>query len=166
MSINIQVYRVFASEFDALTKLTENQLEILLFGQEGGTGWVMEPGRMIDLEKAYDAVDYVITGDSSPPVASFLLGGGDETIDYEFTYGPGRIFAPARTATIAAELSGLSRETIDARLNDTAVMVERYPFDGRYDANDREWVAGAFEKLRRFVLSAADSGCGLLVGSS
>jgi len=169
MSVNIRVYRVFGSEVEPLRRATEKELQRLLFGPEGGTGWEMDPDRMLDLEKSWLAVNHVLAGSDGRPPLTFLVDDAiGESIDYEFTYGPGRLVEPRLASEIAASISALPSATIEARLDDASSMSQLYPFSigGSYAPEHRAWVAASFSELTAFVCRAAKLDCGLLVGSA
>jgi hypothetical protein len=169
MSMISHVYRVFGSEVEPLRRTTKEEFRRLLFGPEGGTGWEMDPERMLVLDKAWDAVSYVLAGSHGrphrPPLTFLADDTTGERVDYEFTYGKGRLIAPDLVTEIAAHLSALPSATVEARLDDAASMRQLYPFaPGEYTSDDREWVAASFSELSAFVLRAAKLDCGLLVG--
>jgi hypothetical protein len=168
MSVNVRVYRVFSSEIEPLRRATEEELHRLLFGPEGGTGWDVDPERMLDLEKAWAAVNFVLAGSDRQSPVSFLASKSvGEEIDYEFTYGPGRLLEPILVKQIAGSIAALSPATVEARLSDALAMNELYPFSIRnYGSKDRAWIYESVSELRTFVERAAKLDCALLVGSS
>lgn len=171
MSVNGAVVRITDEDLEWLRKHGPEDDGTEDFGADGdrtdGWFWSDDP-RACELEKAYAAVHYLLTGteEDGEGWVSFLgnqqLG---EEVRYEFAYGPGRAFEPDAVQAIAAALDAVPQETLLHRLYGAA-LGEVYPFSVRgvdVTDEDRHWAMVALEKLRTFMRTAAAERARVLV---
>jgi hypothetical protein len=127
--------------------------------------WFDEP-RACHLEKHYAAISYLLSGSDhggEGPVAFIGNQQIGEEIDYEFAYGPGRVFDAEQTRAIAQAIAVVPPAVVERRLADD-VLTEIYPFSiAGIDDVSRDELRADLERLRRHVAQAAEKRQGLLV---
>lgn len=123
----------------------------------------------IDLEKAWHGLHFLFTGtaEEGPEPNCFMLCGGEEIGDEDV--GPARVLGPEQVSRFAAFLAELSRDEL-ARRYDPARMtaLEIYPDviwlrPSPPGESEFDWLFGAFEELRDFVIATARRGDSLIV---
>lgn len=159
MSVNGVVIAASTAELEWLREATDDEID------DKVDVWFDEP-RACHLEKHYAAVSFLLCGDphGGEGPASFVgnerLG---EPLDYEFAYGPGRMFDAAETRAIAQALADVPATVVSQRLTGDALGAI-YPFSLRgIDDEQRGELREDLERLRRHVSDAAKRGDGLLV---
>jgi hypothetical protein len=125
-------------------------------------------GEVVDLDKAWQAAHYLLTGDpwEGDPPLNFLLAGGTD-LDAEWADTPPRTFSPAETREIAQAFAALSEEAVAARF-DPARMTELRIYAAAWDRpetleREQEWALEAVREVRAVVNEAARRGHGLLI---
>ena len=121
---------------------------------------------VLDLEKAWHAMHYLLTGSTEEPVG--VLGqailGGTETGE-DAGYGPARVLSALQVKQIAAALAPLTSESLAGRYD--PVTMERlriYPSVWSREGVDAlHWVQGYFPALQAFYRKAAESGSAVVL---
>ncbi len=124
-----------------------------------------EPGDETDLDKAWDAMDYLLSDKRRiGGQARFLTESGTE-VPEEIGYGPPRVIRSAEVKEIAAFLDGVSPEVLRARFDGQAMdKAEIYPQIWTRDGDEGvEYVVGFLKPLRDFVAEAAKRNSGLML---
>ena len=124
-----------------------------------------EAGDETDLDKSWDAMDYLLSeGRKKEGLSRFLTEGG-EPIPEEIGYGPPRVLRSVEVKRIAAFLEGVSPELLRRHYDGPAMdRAEVYPgIWGRDGEEGFEYVASYFESLCSFVREAAERGLGLMI---
>ncbi len=165
MSMLMSVYAL--TEADLARVLAEPGLvHALLDCEPGARAAAALPRRECALDRAWQAIHFVLTGeldgDGTGPLG-FLLGGGADVGDLDLGYGPARAFRASEVAAIAQELGPVSPEVFAARLDHGAMVDEGIYGVGDDEDEDREYILGAFQELRAFVLAAVEAREGLIV---
>src|SRR5262245_31329189 len=118
------------------------------------------PGELTDLDKAWHAIHFLLAG--TPGEASFPQGAlfAGEGLGDDFGLGPPRLLEAAQVKAFADFLSSkpddFVEQTIDfAALEDADIYPDIWD---REDAEDIEYVADNFRRLKGFVLEAAVRG--------
>lgn len=129
-------------------------------------------GAMIDLDKSWQALHYLLTGepDGGVLLLGFLCCDADGAAcvsvgDEDIGYGPAMAISPQATAQIAAALEALGDETLFARYQPRVLTeLDIYPtVIWERDGDDaRAYVAGHAGDLRAFLAMARRHGLGLL----
>jgi len=118
-----------------------------------------------DLDKAWEAMDYLLSdGKKTEGASRFLTAGGAE-IPEEVAYGPPRVFRSAEVKKIDAFLRGVTSEELRSRYDPEAMDREKiYPQIWTRDgAEGIDYIISFFEPLRVFVGDAARRGSGLMI---
>ncbi len=124
-----------------------------------------ESGDETDLDKAWEAMDYLFSdGKKTEGTARFLTSGGVE-IPEEVGYGPPRVFRSGEVKKIHAFLSGVTSEALRSRYDPKAMDREKiYPQIWTRDgAEGFDYIISFFEPLRVFVSDAARRGSGIMI---
>jgi hypothetical protein len=124
-----------------------------------------EPGDEADLDKAWDAIDYLLSdGRKTEGISRFLTEGGDVVLE-EFGYGPPRVIRSAQVKEIDAFLRDVGADVLRARYEpETMDRAKVYPQIWARDGEEGfEYIVGYFEPLRSFVHEAALRGMGMMI---
>jgi uncharacterized protein DUF1877 len=121
----------------------------------------------LDIDKAWHVLHFLMTGeawgDAFP--LGFLVAGGEE-LGEDMGYGPPRAFRPGEVKEIATALAGLDGRQLTAAI-DPQVLAREEIYPHFWEAGDegqvRPWILDTFEKLRDFVVRAAEAREALLV---
>jgi hypothetical protein len=127
-------------------------------------------GPLLDIEKAWHGLHYLLTGNADEPVpgaGEAVLGGAE--IGPPFGYGPARLLTPEKVASVSSALSSLTRDALRARFDPKMMSVAQiYPKgwddrDGEGNEEDANWLLSAFDDVREFYAAAASRGSGVLI---
>jgi len=126
-----------------------------------------EEGDEGDVDKAWQAIHYLLTGTAEPTdsLLGFLYSGGTTIKDTDVGYGPPRAYTSAQVASVAAELSALDRDTLYRRykpkeMDEQDVYPQIWARDGE-EGFDYAWQH--FEGLRSLLTEAHRRRQGVLV---
>jgi len=122
--------------------------------------------RHIDIDKAWHAIHFLLTGDAwaGPAPLDFIIRGGDEVGDVDVGYGPARAFTSAQVRALAAALAPIDRATLLARWDaDAFRAADIYGVDPAGSAEENAYVGSHFDDLKAFVAGLARDGLGLIV---
>jgi len=113
----------------------------------------------VDLDKAWHGLHWLLTGSAEPvgtPLSNALFGG--EAVGEDLGYGPARLLPPDQVVTVAQALSTVVPDDLRARL-DPAEMARAEVYPAIWDEHDifDDYLADAFERLRRFYAEAAEA---------
>ncbi|MEQ8845467.1 MAG: YfbM family protein [Phycisphaerales bacterium] len=114
------------------------------------------PVSMLDLDKDWHAVHFVLTGDvdtvDSPE--GFILGG--EEVGEEFGYGPARAMDAAQVAEASRALQAISPEQFQARI-DLKAMAKNDVYPSVWDRDDivLDGIVDAYTNLRSWLAGVA-----------
>jgi hypothetical protein len=124
-----------------------------------------EPGELLDLEKAWHGVHFLLAGDAqktSPGAGQAVLGGA--AVGPELGYGKARLMEPKEVATVSTALSQLTIATLKKQFKPSAFdQAEIYPGGWVEAGEGAEWLLEAFEQLRKFYAAAASRGSAILL---
>jgi hypothetical protein len=138
-------------------------VDSLLQDEPGSRAAAALPRRECDVDKAWQAIDFVLTGtvdETSTPLGFLICGGQD--IGEDLGYGPARAFEPRDVASIAEALEPITLEEFAKRFDHPALLEEGvYAMENEDD--DREYVFENFAALRAFVAEAKDAGEGIII---
>lgn len=120
---------------DYARKLADNPDDFLAYLDEAEEGDLPEEaqGEVIDLDKAWHGLHYLLTGTAwgGDEPACYLIAGGEQIGDEEehnVGYGPARLLLPAQVAAFAAVVATLIPAEIQKRLNpEEMTRLEIYP---------------------------------------
>jgi hypothetical protein len=124
-----------------------------------------EPEDETDLDKAWEAMDYLLSeGRRNEGTARFLTEGGVE-VPEEIGYGPPRVIRSAEVKKIDAFLRGVKPESLRAHYVPQAMDREKiYPQIWARDGDEGfEYIFSFFEPLRSFISDAAQRGVGIMI---
>lgn len=126
-----------------------------------------EDGDEGDVDKAWQAIHYLLTGSAEPTDAplGFLCSGGTIIEGTDVGYGPPRVFTSAQVASMAAELSAYDRNSLHRRykpkeMDEQDVYPQIWVRDGE---EGFEYAWQHFEALRSLLAEAQIRKQGLLV---
>lgn len=124
-----------------------------------------EEGDQAELDKSWDALDYLISeGRNKTGIARFLTEGGIE-IPEDLGYGGPRVFTSGEVRDISRYLEMVSLETLrvhyDAKKMDDEQVYPQFWFKGGADLF--AYVEANFCVLKDFVREAAGLGAGLMI---
>ena len=121
MSMCMTLYRVNRTETERLIRF-ELSVDALL-DQD-----VVDDSRIVELDKMWNAVHWLLTGTSmSPEGLGRILLGGSEVGD-DVGYGPARLVGPDEVKQLAQKLEGLDEAVLAARWDPSAMTAARvYP---------------------------------------
>lgn len=137
-------------------------VEALIYAEDGP-----DPDRQLDVDKAWHAIHFLLTGstwEGDAPYALAVLGGTE--IGEDVGYGPARYLLPAQVADIASALAGTSAQELGGRFDPDAMdAAEIYPQIWRDDdpADALGYVLENYKALVAFYQSAAARGDALLL---
>lgn len=163
----VAIFRRLADE-DIATLLAEPELiEEYVDSEEPPDGF--GPFANLDVDKAWHAIQFLLTGsawEGEPPL-NFIVAGGTPIGDVDLGYGPARAFSSAEVRGIAAALTQVTVDALQARFAPKALMTANiYPeiWDRPPEEDDvRGYVLENYDSLRQFLLDAAQEGEALLV---
>jgi len=117
----------------------------------------LPPGELIDLDKAWHAIHFLLTGapgEAELPAGALVSG---EEVGEGFGLGPARLLSHADVGAFGEFLSTKPDDFVEQTLDFSAMEAARiYPaIWGRKDAEDTEYVAMYFRTLKTFVQAAA-----------
>ncbi|MES3035274.1 MAG: YfbM family protein [Gemmatimonadota bacterium] len=120
-----------------------------------------DPTRSADVDKAWHAIHFMLAGDpdgGEAPAASVVLGGVE--VGEDLGYGPARLLTSEEVREIGLFLQGMPPEQFSLRYAPAEMdAAEIYPVVWVEDGEEgREYVAHAYERLRKFYLEAAARG--------
>jgi hypothetical protein len=124
-----------------------------------------EPDDETDLDKAWEAMDYLLSeGRKKGGVARFLTEGGVE-VPEEVGYGPPRVIRSTEVKKIDAFLRGVTSELLRAQYAPQEMDREKiYPQIWARDGDEGfEYIISFFEPLRIFVADAAQRNVGIMI---
>lgn len=118
----------------------------------------------LDLEQAWHAIHFLLTGsawDGKPPL-NFVATGGKELGD---GYGSPRALSAAQVKKLSAAIDRYPTDTLLKRFDPKALSAaDVYPGTWNREGEDlRGYVAGHYDKLRKFVMEAAIAKQGLII---
>lgn len=127
---------------------------------------IEEGGRQLDLDKSWDAINFLLTGHSlntlesaEPPLSKVLFSGQLIDEEQDMGYGPAHYLTSEQVKEISSALSVISnsefRQRYDAdRLNGNGV----YPQAWANNEDEVSYIADNFEDLKTFYATAAEEG--------
>ena len=124
-----------------------------------------EAGDETDLDKAWDAMDYLLSEQRRiKGVARFLTEGGEE-VPEEIGYGHSRMIRSAAVKDINALLTNVTPELLRLRYDPQAMHRETiYPRRWARDGDKGfEYIVSFLEPLRRFISETAQRGLGVMI---
>ncbi len=161
MSVNGAVVRISAPDLEWLRTADPGAID------EKTEGWFWSDNpRSFEMEKGYAGIHFLLTGvDSGGEGPLSFIGNQEygEELNYEFAYGPARVFPPDSVKAIHRALQDLSPTVVKKRLKDPA-LEQVYPFSMRsVDEEDHKRLEELLEQLRSYVSTAADAGDAIMV---
>lgn len=126
---------------------------------------VLVPEQLIDIDKSWHAIHFLLTGTIWEPVmpAGALLGG--ESVSNDLGYGPVRLLSGDEVRQFNAVLAGKPGDFIEKSLDfDALARANIYPdIWSRHDPDDIAYVSHFFDNLRTFFGQAANAGDGVVL---
>lgn len=126
-----------------------------------------EEGDEGDVDKAWQAIHYLLTGSAEPTdsLLGFLCSGGTTIEGTDVGYGPPRAYTSAQVASIATELTSLDRDSLHQRYQPKEMDRQNvYPQIWARDGEEGfEYAWANFEGLRTLLAEASRRKQGLLV---
>lgn len=124
-----------------------------------------DPGRVIDLDKAWHGVHYLLTGtgsDASSELGLAVLGG--EPVGDDVGYGPVRLLSPQQVGVVSAALGRLDGELVRSRFQ-TDRMRERGIYPDIWDEPGvlDDYLLPGLDDLVAFYVAAAAAGEAVLL---
>ena len=165
------------SMIGGLRRLREADLDLLftapdqvidyLYPEEQPPKLNLGPYADLDIDKAWHALHFLMTGEAWGQAfpLGFLVAGGEE-VGEDTGYGPPRAFRYGEVNEIATALARLDGRRLTAAIDLQALAREEiYPhfWEADDEAQVRAWILDTFEKLRDFVVRAAEAREALLV---
>jgi len=130
---------------------------------------VKEPVDYLDVDKAWHALHFFLTGDvgNTEPPLDFILGGGMSIGEDDDGYGK-RAMRHSEVVELSRALANISVETLFDRydpelMDEYGVYPSGWVDDAPLKPEERAYYAGAFESLRALVAKGAETGRGLLI---
>ncbi len=123
---------------------------------------------LVDLDKAWAALHFVIAGDIYPDGDAVLSGAlvGEHIVDFDLAYGPPAFLLAEEVQELSTQLQQITEEDLEAALTSERFSeADIYPFSESGDDPEQivEYVAPYFERLKTFYQLAADKGKGVLI---
>jgi hypothetical protein len=122
------------------------------------------PHPPLDIDKAWHGVHAVLCGvpdEAPPPLGQVVLGG--EPLGDDLGYGPCRFLTPEQVRATAAAVAKVSAGEFRRRY-DPAALNAAQVYPGHWeDPDNLEWLADAFEDVRRYFDQASASGEAMLL---
>lgn len=126
-----------------------------------------EEGDEIDVDKAWQAIHFLMTGTTEPTggPSGFIMSGGTEISGADIGNGPPRVFKNSEVVVIITALRAFDREEFRRRykpheMDHRNVYPQIWARDGE---KGFEYIWYHFEHLRSFLERTEDKGLGLLV---
>lgn len=136
-------------------------IEAFLYPEDGDA----EPGRHMDLDKAWHAIHFTLNGkawEGEEPLSLAVLGG--EEVGEDLGYGPARYLIPEQVNAVSTALSDITPEIFGGQFNHAVLAAagiypEIWEDEG---AGSLEYVLPFYDALRTFYRSAAERGDAIL----
>jgi hypothetical protein len=151
-------------------RVTPQRLDELLRAPDSIAGAVHpadrehDPGRHLDIEKSWHAIQFLLTGEpweGKGPFQNAVMG-GRALSEEDVGYGPARYLLPDEVKEVALALAGLSGEALWERFDPKAFeRAEIYPQGWSDDG--RDYVIGYYAELQAFFREAANAGDAMLL---
>ena len=123
------------------------------------------PPDTIDVDKAWHGIHFLLTGSpwrGAEPLVNVVLGGVE--IGEDVGYGPARYLTPDQVRDVAAALSAIPSDLLGARFDpDAMIRADIYPEIWDEGDEARNYLLGAYERLRNHYLDAARRGNAMLI---
>lgn len=123
----------------------------------------------IDLDKAWHAIQFLLTGsawEGEPPM-NFIVGGGTPIENSDGGYGEARFFTKDEVTAISSALAGLSVESLLARYDGKELAdADIYPsIWARPDEQDEnlDYIRENYAELQSYVSGLANRGSSMIV---
>jgi hypothetical protein len=155
MSMVMTLYALETSTFDRIVAEPVLIAKRLMGCQPGSRDAALLPRRQCDLDKAWEAIHFVLTGglEQRPDPLGFLFGG--QAVGDDLGLGPARALHPADVKASGAALESISEAEFRGRFFHRALLKESIYAIGDDETRDLEYVAGRYHTLRAFVIEAA-----------
>jgi len=162
-------FRLARSEDIARLLDDPEQIEAFLFGELDENEDGPDPGGMLDVDKAWHGIHFLLTGtawEGEPPL-DFIVRGGRQIGDVDVGYGPARAFTNEELRDIGRAIQPISLDTLRSRF-DAARMkaLKIYPdIWDRDSASDDTlgYLISYYEMLQPFIIKGAADGFGMIV---
>jgi len=117
---------------------------------------------LIDLDKSWNGVFYVLTGQNidnlDHPLAKALFSGMLVDEDQDLGYGPGHFVTAAEVRELSHGLTALTRSDLNNRFDPVRMdQLDVYPAFWAEDASSFEYIWEHFVSLREFYRKAAEA---------
>ena len=154
-----------------LVRVPEGLLELFrkkssLFVSYLGSEDIDKKGYRLDLDKSWDALNYLLTGhtldtieEAEPPLSDIIFSGQILDDDQDMGYGPAQFLQPQQVKIIYRALTGIAVSDIREKY-DAGVMNEKnvYPASWKDNTEDKNYITDSFEDLKAFYEDAAAEG--------
>jgi uncharacterized protein DUF1877 len=124
------------------------------------------PDRYLDIDKAWDAINFLLTGSSepgAPPLGNVVLG-GTCLGDVDVGYGPARYLTAIEVGEVARALRSVSEADLQGRL-DLEKMREAGVYPGVWEDREEEleYLHYHYPPLVEFFIAAAQLGDAMIL---
>jgi hypothetical protein len=123
----------------------------------------VDADKLIDIDKAWDGIVYLLTGGSiataDHPLLRVLFSGQLIDEDQDLGYGPAHYLTPEQVAVLNGELANITREDLEKKYNaEEMTALEVYPSIWEDDEETFTYLADNFESVKALYADAADNG--------
>lgn len=153
-----------------LVRVTNTQLESFLkdsslLEKYINSDEVEETERLIDLDKSWDGILYLLTGhglntieEAEGPLANVLFSGQIIDEDQDMGYGPAQYLTPEQVKEINGPLSEISPDELRKKYS-AEVMNEKevYPQGWENGKEEEDYLMDYFDELKTFYSTAANN---------
>lgn len=118
--------------------------------------------RMIDIDKAWDGILFLLTGSSiagctEHPMSRIFFSGQAIDERQDFGYGPAHYLRPRQVAELQAMLAAIEPATLQARFS-PALMTEEEVYPSWDTGDEADGLIEAFTQVQGFYADAAQRG--------
>lgn len=161
------------SMVESFVALEPQQLQALIAEPESLDSFLypddpdQEPEHQIDLDKAWHAIHFTLTGsvwEGAEPLYLVILGGTEFGEDYG--YGPPRYLTPDQVKAVSSALEPLTPDVFSGMFDSDALTREKiYPkvFWASEEDGGLEYVLDNYLNVREFYRTAAERGDAMIV---
>jgi len=154
-----------------LLRVEKEQLEAFLkdsslLEEFADAAYIEESGRQLDLDKAWDAINFLLTGHSldtiesaEPPLSQVIFSGQLIDEEQDMGYGPAHYLTPDQVRVVSQALAAISTDDFKQRY-DPVQLTEKgvYPQVWDDDESGKQYVVDYFDELKEFYATAAREG--------
>lgn len=123
----------------------------------------VDADKLIDIDKSWDGIVYLLTGGSiqtaEHPLLRVLFSGQLIDEEQDLGYGPAHYLTPDQVTELSKELDAITREDLEKKYNaEEMTALEVYPSIWEDDKETFTYLADNFESIKALYADAADNG--------